>query len=73
MEERGERRKEAVICKLWKFMFEAGTGDWQQQRDLWHGSTDVIVYISEVNTRKNRLIKKGKYPGAREEIKEKEL
>lgn len=54
-------------------MFGAGTGDWQQQGDLWHGSTEVVVYISEVNTRKNKLIKKGKYPGAKEEIKEKEL
>lgn len=54
-------------------MFGAGTGDWQQQGDLRHGSIDVVVYISEVNTRKNKLIKKGKYPGAREEIKEKEL
>lgn len=54
-------------------MFGAGIGDWQQQGDLGHGNTDVVVYISEVNTRKNKLIKKGKYPGAREEIKEKEL
>lgn len=54
-------------------MFGARTGDWKQQEDLWHGSTDVVVYISEVNTRKNNLIKKGKYPGAREEIKEKKL
>lgn len=54
-------------------MFGAGTGDWQQQGDLWQGSTEVVVYISEVNTRQNKLIKKGKYPGAKEEIKEKEL
>lgn len=31
------------------------------------------VSISEVNTKKNKLIKKEKYPGEREEIKEKEL
>lgn len=54
-------------------MFGGGTRGWQQQRDLWHVSTDGVVYISEVNTRKNKLIKKGKYPGAREEIKGKEL
>lgn len=33
----------------------------------------MVACISEVNTRKNKLIKKGKYFGAGEEIKEKEL
>lgn len=44
-------------------------GRLQQQRNLQR----MVACMSELNTRKNKLIKKGKYRGAGEEIKEKEL
>jgi len=65
---KGESRLLSTNCE--SLCLDLGQGD-GSSKETWHRSSDVAVCISEVNTRKNKLIKKCRYPGAREEIKEK--